>query len=180
MSFLLYAVADNTYRFQSKLEGTRSLWGMGGLLARTVGPKVTNGGPWSVTDQELLASLHESNSVILDDLIPDGPEILMARIKEIRGYLDVPFSSNQIERYNPILIVMEEVMSVAPGVELSERARLKESIPLSAASGQIIRSVNYLVKSWVPPRGFGGALLWDRHWDSLLGKSYRAANSASV
>jgi len=131
------------------------------------------GGAWCVTEADLLrcARLPVADGVILDDLVPKGPEILMGRILEIRGYLDDPCTSDPGERYNPILITMEAVLHLDPREapkDPAERDRLKAAIPVPKTPGTRIRTFNYLWKSWCPPRSFNGALLWDRHWDQLV------------
>jgi len=170
MAFMLYSVDNQSYSFEFELRGQMSLWGKNGIVAKCAIAldRISSQGPWSITEREILDSINQDdNTAILDDLVPKGPEVLVGRIKTISGFLDHSCTSDPNDRYNPILITMEELLSVAPGPGLVERYKMKQVIAFPSQPPKIIRSVNYLVHSWRPSGTFRGALLWERHWNHL-------------
>jgi hypothetical protein len=176
MSFLLYDLrTENSlqthFLFRSSLRGRTSLWGADGIVARSVRGKRVTEGPWCLTEREILTAIPSSDpdrTAILDDLVPKGPETRVGRILEIKGVLDPPFCADQNERYNPILITMEEVLSLPPNTRRPDVQDVKRVIPVPDPPGIRLRSVNYLWRSWMPPGAFRGALLTDDHWRFLI------------
>jgi hypothetical protein len=193
MSFYLYTIHDKQLvRERELLYGV--LWGRDGAVATCGRSKVLPncGGPWCVTEIELLRHMKDQHQsvpdfgndepgnpklvqyAIIDDLVPRGPDIAMARIKRIRGFLDPPYPrpasdpNNTDDRYNPFIVEMEEVLSVpywdAPK-EPAERDEVKRTI--SIRPGEVIRSISYFRMGWTPAGRFNAALLWPRHWNCL-------------
>ena len=170
MPFFAYTI--NAGRFVRHSDSQLILCGKHGVLTRCAAPKVPQGGKWRVTEQELLSSLELPGGAeayaLVDDLVPRGPEVNLARVHEVRGYLEETDSTDDAERYNPILFTMEEIFYLnpeeAPKSE-TEREALKLSIPVPRTPGKRIRSLGYLLKSWQPSRGFQGAFLQDHHWN---------------
>jgi hypothetical protein len=175
MAFLLFHVDPQAscYRLVAELISTTSLWGRSGVLSSCAARQSQGPGPWTATEADLLGELlhripalapHSiANLAILDDLVPRGPERIVGRIVRINGYLD--------GEYNPLLITMSEVLNVHPPTNPQERATFVRpelgEIPLPGDDRPLIRTVNYLLDRWRPPRAFSGALLWPRHWDYL-------------
>jgi hypothetical protein len=98
--------------------------------------------------------------VILVDLAPRGPEILLGRILSISGF-------RHETGYPPFGILMEEVLSAnednAPPKESeTERKEIKSSFPIPNPPGRLIRTFHYFIKGWNLPRGFAGVLLRER------------------
>lgn len=180
MAFWLYRfdTSANCFCRDTELTGRYTLWGKNGAVAECAEPKVSRLGPWRVTEEELLrqllpriytsGTLDPTGFAIVDDLVPGGPEIRVARIKEVRGYLtEVRMAEGRTERYNPILFVMDELLYLDPADLLeAEKEELKRCIVFSPEP-RVIRSINYLIHGWRPPRRFGGALLWPDHWEYL-------------
>jgi len=181
MAFLLYDVRSDAegktrFEFRSELKGETSLWRTGGPVARSARYNgASDDGPWVITEADLLNALLPSGSsptAILDDLVPRGPEIRVGRILEIRGFLDSPYTDKPTERYNPILITMEEILHLRPNAapqDPLEREKCKHSILMPSPPVRRIRTINYLWHSWRPPRSFSGAILTDDQWNYLTG-----------
>lgn len=172
MAFLLYRIHNpsNSFIRETPLVNRFSLWGTNGVIARCAARQILSERQWQVNEAELLADLvpriHDPDSAdptgfaILDDLVPNGPEVIVGRILHIRGYLS--------KGYNPILITMREVLNLTPdqiGTQSTEQ--LKVSIRLPPESAPLIRTINYLVQGWRPSRAFSGALLWPQYWEYL-------------
>lgn len=193
MSFYLYTIHDKQLARERELS-YGVLWGRDGAVATCGRSKVLPncGGPWCVAEIELLRHMKNQHQnlpdfgndepgnrklvqyAIIDDLIPRGPDIAMARIKCIRGFLDPPYPrpgsdpNNTDDRYNPFIVEMEEVLSVpywdAPK-EPAERDEAKRTIPIG--TGKVIRSISYFTMGWTPAGPFNAALLRPEHWNCL-------------
>ncbi len=173
MSFLLYRIDEASHRYCGKEElvGAFSLWGKNGSVARCVGSQSVKTGGWCVTAKNLLADLvprkagenaNPEHFVILDDLVPKGPERIVGRIDQINGYLDNDF--------NPMIITMTEVIYWQPPDRdargASERPSL-ESPDVPGGNARIIKTINYLWNKWQPPGSFRGPILFRKHWEYL-------------
>ncbi len=180
MSFLLYRIDDagRQYHREKELVGELSLWGKKGSVARCVGSRGVKTGGWSVTAKDMLAELvprkfgkdaNPEHFAILDDLVPNGPERIVGRIDKIKGYLDNGHDPDNA--YNPIIIIMTEVIHVQPPndpiAQKSFKAPPLEPLDVPGGNARIIRTINYLWNNWQPPRSFAGALLWPEHWEYL-------------
>lgn len=62
---------------------------------------------------------------------------------------------------------MEEVLHINPEhapTDPAERQNVKHSFQVPHPRGPTLRTVNYLWRSWRPPRAFSGAFLSNHHW----------------
>jgi hypothetical protein len=191
MAFMLYHYINGEFHFLRDLQGRTAqskLWGKGQLVEKCARKKARNGGPWHVTEREVLDCLDPpegaANCAILDDLVTrtraaqgERRELRVARVLEIRGYLDGPYTNKPGDCYNPILITMEEVLHVRPDqIPTRSRSELRETI-VPTHKGARVRSFNYLWNSWCTSGRFRGALLEDRHWDCLIGSRSRTPST---
>ncbi|MGA9643856.1 MAG: hypothetical protein WBQ72_20835 [Terriglobales bacterium] len=179
--FSLYRLqGDGQYHYELGLYGATSLWGKNGAVASCAVPKLAKAGghgAWRVSEGELIAAIGKAlnksldgSYALVDDLAPKGPEILMARILAIRGFLDESEDQSDADDcFNPILIVMQEILSKGKReiCAREERERLKRTFPKNPEKEATIRTINYLWHSWQPPRSFSGALLWPKHWEAV-------------
>jgi hypothetical protein len=102
--------------------------------------------------------VNPADYAILDDLVPKGPDTLIARIVQINGVL------NQYG-YNPILFTFDLLVN-KPGKQGAKPARTsrppQQELPIPSSADRV-RSINRL-KNWTTTGSFSGALLWDQHW----------------
>jgi len=173
MAFLLYRIdsGSKVCRFVADLKDHNSLWGQTGAVARLAGQGSAangSGGPWCITDVQLLSDLvprvaeqlkmqlNPSECMILDDLLPRGQQTLIAKIVQINGFL-----AGGPRDYNPILFTFDLLVD-----ELGQLPRQEVPIPPSPPR---VRSIGYLLNKWDPPGPFRGALLWEAQWQYFRG-----------
>lgn len=70
MAFMLYSVKNDNYSFACELRGATGLWGENGIVAKCARPQINGEGSWSITEEEMLASIRQEGNAILDDLVP--------------------------------------------------------------------------------------------------------------
>jgi hypothetical protein len=190
MSFYLYTLHENQFIRERQLP-SGALWAEHGAVATCGRSKVspTSGGLWCVNETDLLRFLHLPDFgndeptnpnllqyALIDDLVPNGPDIAMARVKRIKGFLDKPYCgspcdpTNTDDRYNPFIIEMEEVLLI-PSWELPKdvtiRNKRKENISSAITPSKVIRSVSYFRNGWRLAGRLNAALLWSEHWTAL-------------
>ena len=89
MSFTLYKIDRSAAKFVRHQEIDSVLWKKNGKVASAAHRIIKEDGQWELGERELLAELGKAvgEYAIIDDLVPNGPEILMGRIVRIQGWL---------------------------------------------------------------------------------------------
>jgi hypothetical protein len=107
----------------------------------------------------LLKSANLDDFAIIDDLVPGGPEVLLGRIVEVKGYL--------LQGHNPVLITMSQILSLDDEPDETKRQEAKKRVAPHAGNAPVIRSIVRLRNGWAPAGRFQAALLWPKQWDHL-------------